>query len=244
MDLLTYRPINPRLKSAKLAVLVSVIVAAVMTLPPVAYIAQEDTTTQENKEKGKVAPERLLFISYGTLEKSFQGPMGVFFDSNQDEILVADTGNNRVVILDGTDGYPKSEFTISGEPRNLAVNSMGEILIVSNSANYVEVRDFRGSHLAKIQIENYMLLPVKDPAQYANARLKPVAVTVDSEDNIYVATTRWIFIFDRDFEFLRQVGSVEQGPATFDSIADIWVDADGKIFVVSMQGTAVNVLSP
>ena len=195
-----------RLVSARLIVLGIVIIVTILVVASVASISQEaqpapssSTTntppTSETQQREKVVPERLLFTVYEAFGKRFQNPMGVFYDNYQDEIFVADTGNHRVVILDGKDGYPKSAFghrvwrsgeskVSLGEPRSIAVNSLSEIFIVDNLAGYVNVCDFRGDHIMDIRIENYMLMPVDDPAQYANAGLKPVAVTVDSKDNV------------------------------------------------------------
>jgi len=268
MDLLTYRPINPRLKPAKSIALHFVIAVTILALSHTA-LAQEERTKpigritgtvpgseplKDGEEKEKVAPERLLFISYGAFGKRFQNPMGVFYDSQNDEILVADAGNNRIVVLDGTDGYPKAAFTHwvwrSGEseaslggPRSIAVNSLGDIFIADSLCNYVAVCDFRGSRLMEIRIEDYMLQRVEASAQSMAAGMKPVAVAVDSEDNLYVATPRWIFIFDRELKFHKQFSRKGQEPVEFTGLLSFCVDTAGSVFVTSAQGMCIRVLS-
>ena len=202
----------------------------------------------------KVVPERLLFIANEAYGTPFQSPMGVFYDSKHDEILVADTGNHRIVILDGKDGYPKAAFTRRvkrnakgvtgpGEPRSIAVNSLGEIFIVDNLCDYVEVCDFRGERLMEIRLEDH-IQPAEAPAQFTRLDLKPVAVAIGPSDNLYIATPCWILVFDREFELQKQFGGRDQGTADFSAITDLWVDGDGRMFVTDLRGLGVTVLSP
>ena len=255
-----------RVTSTKLIILHFMIAVTILAFTYTA-LAQEERSkslgrvtgtvpgSEPQEEKEKVAPERLLFIVHEAFGKRFKTPRGVFYDSHHDEILVADTGNARIVVLDGTDGYPKAAFThwvwrigeseaSLGEPRSIAVNSLGDIFIVGNLCDYVEVCDFRGSHLTEVRIEDYMLQSVEASAQFIGKTLAPNAVAVDSEDNLYIAASRWIFIFDRELEFQRQLSREGNVPIEFDPIADLWVDEFGKIFVASVQGFGVRALSP
>lgn len=198
----------------------------------------------------KIVPERLLFLVRGAFGKPFCNPMGVFFDSHHDEILIADTGNHRIVILDGTDGHPKAQFVrrlqrggevIFGEPRSVAQNSLGEIFIVDNLCDYVEVWDFQGTPTRQIRLKEY--LPPTELAMRISA-LKPVAVTVDYKDNLYIATPRRIFVFDKDFRIKGRIGKEGNSPHDFMAITSLWVDTRGHIYVTDAQGYGVKVLSP
>jgi len=204
-----------------------------------------------SQEKEKVVPEKILFTAYEAFGTRFQSPMGVFYDSNHDEILVADTGNHRVVILDGTDGSEKTAFThlvrnnksdkaTPGEPRSIAVNSLGDTFIADNLCNYVEVCDFRGTHLSDINLEEYIQLPVES----STSDLKPLALAVDSKDNLYVTTSSSIYVFNKELEFLKQIGHKGTGPDGFSAITGLWVDADRKIYVTDAQGLGLRVFSP
>ena len=199
----------------------------------------------------QVAPEHLLFVTNEAFGISFRNPLGVFYDNHHDEILVADTGNHRVVILDGAEGYAKSAFThwvrragvdkaILGEPRSIAVNSSSEIFIVDNLCEYVEVCDFRGTPLTRISLEEYMQ-PVEVSSGFD---LKPVAVTVDPKDNLYIATSSSIYVFNNDLQFQRQLGSKGYKSSEFIAIMSLWVDSAGKIFVTDGQGLGLRVLAP
>jgi DNA-binding beta-propeller fold protein YncE len=199
----------------------------------------------------KVVPERLLFIANEAFGTPFRNPLGIFFDGLHDEILIADTGNHRVVILDGKDGFPKAAFqhlvrrkgaaqATPGEPRNLAVNSLGEIFVVDNLCDYVQVCDFRGAHLEEIRLQDY----VQPVSQSTELDLKPVAVTVGPGDKLYIATSCWIFVFDKKLEFQKRLGQRGHGNSGFTAITDLWVDAEGNVFVTDARGLGLRVLSP
>jgi hypothetical protein len=209
------------------------------------YSSPQPCSAQE-----KVVPERLLFVVNQAFEKPFLRPLGVFYDGHHDEILVADTGNHRVVILDGKDGFPRAAFqhfvrrkgaeqATPGEPRNLAVNSQGDIFIVDNLCDYVQVCDFRGAHLEEIRLQDH----VQSVSQSTELDLKPVAVTVDPGDKLYVATSCWIFVFDRKLEFQKRLGQRGHGSSGFTAITDLWVDAQGNVFVTDARGLGLRVLS-
>ncbi len=258
-----------RMASVRLTVLGLVMIVTILALTPVASIAQEaqpatppntpntppDPTTQE-KEEEKVAPERLLFIAYEAFGKRFLGPMGIFYDGRTDEIFVADTGNHRVVILDGVDGFPKAVFDHKvkrgrgrkaslGEPRSIAVDSSGDIFIVDNLCNYVNVCNFRGDHLTEIRLGDYIYDTWSGTSSESmELGPKPIAVAVDSEDNIYVATSCWIFVFNQEFELQKQFGGRGKKRGEFTAIMDIWVDIEGKMYIVDAMGFGLQVMSP
>ena len=204
-----------------------------------------------------VAPRRLVFVASEAFNRPLKDPTGVWCDTEQREILVADTGNGRVVIFD-ENGRAKSEFvhsvtrnddarSVSGEPRRLAVNSKGEIFIVDSLCNYVDVCDYRGRSARRIHLRapsgaGPNPLPIVEENNKSED-LKPVAVTVDYRDNLYVATSTRIFIFNAQGEFQRIVGKSGNGPGEFIGITSLWVDTAGRIYVTDARSLAVHVLT-
>jgi len=92
--------------------------------------------------------------------ETYTGPMGIFFDANRNECYVADTGNHQVVVCDDK-GMPifefyhhvsKGEERILGEPKSLVVDNDGHIFLTDNLASYVDVLDFRGRNVARIDV--------------------------------------------------------------------------------------------
>lgn len=206
------------------------------------------------KERELVVPKRLLYVLNEADGMRFKNPMGVFYDTHHDEVLVADTGNHRVVILDGSAGRTKCSFIHRvqrddtgkdslGEPRNLAQNSRGDIFIVDTLCDYVEVCDYQGTSHGKIWLKDY-LTPEETPLGLQPRDVKPVAATVDFKDNLYLASACWIFVFDQDLNFQRRLGRKGMASQEFTAISSLWVDTAGKIFVSDSLGYGIRVLSP
>jgi len=103
---------------------------------------------------------RIPFTIYGVdAGRQFITPRGLCFDKSQDEILVADPGNHRVMIFDA-EGWPKYEFLhwieragerIQGEPGALAVAPEGNIFIIDQLSPDLFIVNFRGQTLRIIQ---------------------------------------------------------------------------------------------
>ncbi len=203
-----------------------------------------------------VVPRRLVFVASEAFNRPLKNPTGVWCDTEQKEILVADTGNHRVVIFD-ENGRAKGEFVhsvtrngdahrINGEPRRLAVNSKGEIFIVDSLCNYVDVCDYRGRSLRRIFLPlpseaSSGVFPIAEGGK--NEDVKPTALTVDYQDNLYIASATRIFIFNASGELQRVIGKRGNGAGEFLAITGLWVDTAGRIYVTDAQSLGVHVLS-
>ncbi len=149
-------------------------------------------------------------------QKNLRSPGSLFFDKSADELFVTDAGNGRVVIYDKLLN-PKYSFEhfvieqrsgrlIKGEPRDLAVNKLGEIILSDNLADYLDVLDFRGKSLQKVYLNTL----------YGDTSLtiKPQSLAIDSEDNLYVITTGdivTIMVLDEYFELEKDYRSKRRG---------------------------------
>jgi DNA-binding beta-propeller fold protein YncE len=220
------------------------------TLVAMTAIGQTPTPTPD------VAPKSLIFVANEAFNKRLKQPNGVWCDSVQKEIMVADTGNGRVVIFDES-GKPKAAFDhlvkrdkkpnlVPGEPRRIAVNSRGDIYIVDSACDFVDVCDFRGRSLWQISLQG---LPGPPPADtpvpkdsMVREDTKPCAVAVDYKDNIYVASASRIYLFNPQRQFVRSFGEKGSGPGKFLAITGLWVDTSGRIYVTDAQSLGVHIL--
>ena len=140
-----------------------------------------------------------------------RSPSSLFYDALADELLVADAGNSRIVIYDA-DLSAKYSFVhfvpdrvsgrpVKGEPKDLVVNSYGEIFLIDNLVRYIEVLDFRGKPLARI-----------DPATLlgdTSLSIRGQALAIDGLDFVYLAVTGdvvGVLKINPNFELDRLIG--------------------------------------
>jgi DNA-binding beta-propeller fold protein YncE len=112
----------------------------------------------------------------------FRQPRGVAFDPIDGAIYVSNTGEHRIEVFSRT-GRPLSRFVhrvrcasgemVDGRPTALAFDRSGHLLVVDQSATYVDVLDRRGRSVARLEV----------PAG------RPAAVAVAASGTIYVGTT-------------------------------------------------------
>jgi len=167
---------------------------------------------------------------------TFEQPNGVAFDSQNEEIVVANTGLSRVEFF-GTDGRPHGYFVHrvigadgverDGLPKHVAIDGAGHVLVVDALASYIDVCDFRGASLARIE------LPAPDDA--ATLGGGPGPITVAPDGRIVVASrnkTGGIWILDADGKPLKHWGTAGTGPGQFRAISGVAVAPNGEIAVV------------
>ena len=138
---------------------------------------------------------------------TLKDPEGLFYDS-KDRLLVADTGNNRVLIFApdlslvgtiGEEGQGDGQFR---QPVDVAVDSRGRIIVADAGNNRIEIFDASGRFLSTFGSAVTEGDPSVPPANGQFRR--PSNVTVDDRDNIIV-TDRFngrLQVFDRDGKHL------------------------------------------
>ena len=167
-----------------------------------------------------------------------RSPSCVFYDSAAGELFVADAGNNRIVIY-RDDLSPKYSFEhfvpdritgkpIKGEPKDLVVNSYGEIFLIDNLVPYIDVLDFRGKALARIS-----------PAALlgdTSLAIRGQSIAIDGQDCIYVAISGdvvGVLKIDPNFDLVRLIGKKGNASPDFNTPLAItaWKDL---IFVTDL----------
>jgi DNA-binding beta-propeller fold protein YncE len=190
--------------------------------------------------------------------RPFKVPAGLCFDGTRREIYVADRGNHKIAVFDEGGLYlrgflhhvsrPQAKGKprlAPGEPKGLAVNSRGDIYVLDDLDDAVDVLDYRGRSVGRITAAD--LLDPEEPPLKTSEQVRPSAVAVDQEDRVYVATTGsrcQIVVLDAEGRVLRRFGRRGTEPGTFISINALSVDAQGRILVTDAQGVPVQCLSP
>lgn len=185
----------------------------------------------------QLVPE--LVVTEGNGGAPFMAPMGIALDPRRDEILIANTGGHRIDIfkrngrqagfflrrVPGPDGE-----TIDGDPRAVAVNSLGRVIVSDNRVPWVNVLDFRGRSLGRLELA----LP---DSEIADGNL-PGALTVAPDGTILVATRGKrgrIYEFSQSLDLKGTWGYSGNGPGHLSGITGVAVLPDGRRVVVCAQ---------
>jgi hypothetical protein len=149
-----------------------------------------------------------------TYENGADGPLRnpgyAFYDKRAGELFVAATGNRRIVVYD-FDLTPKFSFQhfvpdaksdkmIVGEPKAVVVNSQGDMFVIDNMADYVDILDFRGKALQQI----YPNRVLGD----STLKIRADLIAIDDSDNLYlsvVGDVTAVLSLDRDYNLKRKI---------------------------------------
>ncbi len=165
-----------------------------------------------------------------TLSASFKAPSQAAFDAEHIVVL-----NKSTIMVFRTDGTLLSEFGSSGSaegklsrPEDIFLRG-NRIYVAESGSKRVQVFSLKGVYLDKI------------PASYDKENpvlVKPVAVAVDFNGNIYVAddTKKSIQVFGANREPLYHLGEPPTNPGGFKTISDLAVDTDNNIYVLCQTG--------
>ncbi len=174
---------------------------------------------------------------FGVMLKS---PSGIWCDQLAQEVFVADAGNGRVLIYDRQLNciYSFRHYvtetetgrTVTGEPKGLAVNREGEILLNDALSDRLDLLDYRGRMVANCRPNRL----VGD----TSLRLKASCLTADVSDKFYIAVTgdiTRILVVDRDLQLVRQMGEKGNLPGQLNTPVAIAVHG-GRIYVGDLYG--------
>lgn len=189
-------------------------------------------------------------IGYGPGQR-FSRPAGVFYDSFRDQVLVADSGNGQIVILDSKgvpltrikhhyqDPLHRDRKPLPGEPRSVVVMKNGDMLVADSLCEYLDVVDFRGRSMQKIYLGELIGKP--------KSRVQPLCLALDTNENIYAAVSgdaNGIVVLDRTLALKSQIAMVTGSGSGMQAITGIWVDKAGTVYTTYLLGDCVRVYSP
>jgi DNA-binding beta-propeller fold protein YncE len=168
--------------------------------------------------------------------RTFEEPLGVAFDTQSGEIVVAHTGLGRVEFFDHA-GRPRGYFVHrivgadgaerDGLPQHVAVDAAGHVLVVDAWAPYVDVCDFRGESVARI------VLPAPDDSLEQGGG--PGAIAIAPDGRILVASrgrAGRVHVFAPDGRWLATWGESGKEPGKLSAIAGLAVAPNGEIAVI------------
>lgn len=192
------------------------------------------------------------FASYGySSSEKFSRPTGVFFQKDRQELYVTDPGKGEILIFDNK-GMPIARFPhyavqpnsdnakgILGEPRGIAVRKNGDILVVDTMCRYLDVLDFNGRSVQKVDIAGLLGKP--------ESKLRPICLAIDASENIYmslVGDVSEILVLTPGMQVKAEIGRITDPERSLEAVTGLWVDHDGKIYATYAQGACVRIYAP
>ena len=166
-------------------------------------------------------------------------PTGIVYDPARKRILVADTGNSRIVAfkLDGTQeaviGKAGSGEGAMGMPVNLALTAEGNIVVTDPLRCDIQIYSPDGAFQRQFGEQG-------NTPGYFN---RPRGVAVDSDGNIHVVDAMFsnVQVFNQKGELLMFYGELGTKPGRFQLPAGISIDGSDRIFVVDALNHRVQV---
>ncbi len=150
---------------------------------------------------------------------------------NKDRLVVADTGNGRIVTYSLQVGQPRvgMELKLSQViyPIRVAMSSKGDIFVL----------DARQRKIARLSPEGSFKQYVETAGLLTESLVVPVGISLDSSDNLYVLDILGgrVLVFSDDGKFQRQIPL----PKEYGFISDLTVDPKGRVFIVDSVNSNV-----
>ncbi|MGK2855881.1 MAG: 6-bladed beta-propeller [Thermoanaerobaculia bacterium] len=175
----------------------------------------------------------VLFLEEHLYDGHLRGPESVFVDDAREEIWVADTKNNLIGVF-SKDGMPLFAFgsrTAIREPRQVAVDPLGRVLVLERDRVRIRVFTYRGVQLPDIA----------PPGLPDNALITTFAFGPNGTFYVGESSSSEILVYDYpSMRLKRRFGSKGDEEGQFLSIASIAVDAK-HVYVLDHTGLAVQV---
>lgn len=177
-----------------------------------------------------------MFVRYeANSGRSFEQPLGIAIDTNNAEIVIANTGLSRVEFFDRA-GHPRGFFVHrvptadggarEGLPKQVAIDSRGRLLVSDALAAFVDICDFRGRSIGRIT------LPAPDDSlENGNG---PGAIGIAPDGRILVASRGKqgrVHILDRDGRWLATWGATGAAPGQLSAITGLAITPKGEVFI-------------
>ena len=188
---------------------------------------ETDSVPLEVSEEPDEEVAKFLFvIDRFSEQQKFAAPMGVFYDRHNDEVYVADTGNDQIDIFDA-EGIPRFQIDhVQGltAPLDIVVDAESQIYVSQMGKAMLQLLDFRGEHLADLYAPN-------------SSPFTPGRLCFGLEGNIYVVDRKAaeILVYDAAGDFLSRFGERGKGVGKFRMISGVAVDSTGRTYVADSR---------
>ena len=153
---------------------------------------------------------------------TFSKPEGVVCGA--DSLVVADTGNGRIVLFSLKNGDAKGGKSIKSPqivyPVRVKISSKGDILVLDGKSHKIARLNQEGVYSQYVELGG---LPTE-------GMILPVDIALDNNDNLYVLDVGGgrVLVLDPDGKFLRQIAF----PKEYGFISYMAVDSNGAIYLV------------
>ena len=210
----------------------------VMVSPVAGTIALALSKAVSRAEADGPQPDTSLVQYLGSGGAAIDSPLGVAIDSTAGEVILANTGGRKIEIFDMS-LRPRGSFDHrvadssgeirAGQPKHVAVDQQGHLYISDITVPWVDVCDFRGHSLARLD------LPSPDDA-LTTGGAGPIAVAPDGR--VFVASRGArgrIYVFGPDHKLMTSWGVAGTAPGQLKSISAIAIAPDGNVVVACVQ---------
>ena len=216
----------------------------------IAFVKNHGLFTLSDKEANVIrdGESRQVFGQRGKMPGQFRDPVALNV-VRDGRIFVADTGNDRVQILNA-DGTLNYEFGKSGDkpgyfknPEGIVVSRKGNIYVADSSNDRVQIFTGDGIFLKSFgRTSKTLKNGSPEPGNFRDPR----ALAINSQSQIFVVDygNDRIQIFDEDGGFIRQFGSRGSRAGQFDKPADITIDENDFIYVADSGNNRVQIFNP
>jgi len=173
-----------------------------------------------------------LTLNPPDIKEKLNRPLAAAVNKNE-EIFVADTGNNAIKVFDKS-GNLTMKFGVKGtgdsellRPSGIAVNSHENIFVSDTGNNCIKIFDKTGVFIKKLGRRGY-----------GNSEfLNPYHIILDKEDNLYVVDPGNICIkkYNKNLEFVLNIHK------DLNSISDIALDNSGNIYAADFDSGVIKI---
>jgi DNA-binding beta-propeller fold protein YncE len=193
----------------------------------------------EQMKYPNIVPPKRQFGRYGSKPGELNEPLGVAI-SNDKEIFIADTYNNRINVYDSEGNFRRSWGKLGSGPADLKLPqgvavSSGRVFVSDTGNNRIQVFNTSGHAIAQWG------LPGAGPGQLNT----PLGLAADSR-RVYVADTgnERVEVFTREGKFLFTIGGFGTRPGEFDRPTDVAVDPNGYFYVTDSYNNRIQKFDP
>jgi hypothetical protein len=170
---------------------------------------------------------------------SFGNVIGVAVDS-RDDVYVVNRGEHPVIVFDSDGGFKGSWGEgVFNAPHGLCID--GEVCYIA---------DYRDHTVRKFTLGGKLLHTwgTKDqPGGEGEPFNRPTDVAIAPTGEMYVSDgygNARVHKYSMDGELLLSWGEHGSGPGQFDIAHDVWVEADGQVFVADRQNHRIQIFTP